>query len=41
MARTTGASSTVLTSLGVEPPSIDVWAFGIDDGSITEQYPRT
>jgi uncharacterized damage-inducible protein DinB len=32
---------TALTSLGVEPPSIDVWDFGVDDGSITERYPTT
>jgi uncharacterized damage-inducible protein DinB len=32
---------TALTSLGVEPPSIDVWTFGVDDGSITERYPTT
>ena len=32
---------TALTSLGVGPPSIDVWTFGVDDGSITERYPTT
>ena len=32
---------TALTSLGVEPPSIDVWTFGVIDGSITERYPTT
>jgi uncharacterized damage-inducible protein DinB len=32
---------TALTSLGVEPPSIDVWNFGVDAGSITERYPTT
>jgi uncharacterized damage-inducible protein DinB len=32
---------TALTSLGLEPPSIDAWTFGVDDGSITERYPTT
>jgi hypothetical protein len=36
---------TALTSLGVEPPSFDVWpsmsGTSVDDGSITERYPTT
>ncbi len=27
---------TALTSLGIEPPDIDVWAFGFDTGRVTE-----
>ena len=30
---------TVLTTLGVEPPSIDVWAFGLDTGRTVEVLP--
>jgi uncharacterized damage-inducible protein DinB len=30
---------TALTALGVEPPSIDVWNFGVDEGSVTEVMP--
>ena len=30
---------TALTSLGVEPPSIDVWDFGLAAGRSTERYP--
>ncbi len=32
---------TALTSLGVEPPDIDVWAFGLKDGRIVEVPPTT
>ena len=28
--------STALTLLGVEPPAIDVWAYGIDTGRVTD-----
>jgi uncharacterized damage-inducible protein DinB len=30
---------TVLTSLGIEPPDIDVWAFGAQDGRVVEVPP--
>jgi uncharacterized damage-inducible protein DinB len=30
---------TALTSLGVEPPFIDVWDFGLEDGRVTEVPP--
>jgi uncharacterized damage-inducible protein DinB len=30
---------TALTSLGIEPPSIDVWAFGEADGRVVEAPP--
>jgi hypothetical protein len=30
---------TAFTTLGVEPPSIDVWDFGLHDGSVTEVLP--
>jgi uncharacterized damage-inducible protein DinB len=30
---------TALTSLGVEPPSIDVWDFGADTGRVTDRWP--
>jgi uncharacterized damage-inducible protein DinB len=30
---------TALTSLGIEPPSIDVWAFGEIDGRVSETSP--
>jgi len=30
---------TALTSLGVEPPFIDVWDFGEEDGRVTETQP--
>ena len=30
---------TALTSLGVEPPKIDVYAFGLDTGRIVEKMP--
>jgi uncharacterized damage-inducible protein DinB len=32
---------TALTTLGVEPPAIDVWDFGVQDGRVTEVLPRT
>ena len=32
---------TALTSLGVEPPSIDVWDFGWEDGRVTEVPPTS
>jgi uncharacterized damage-inducible protein DinB len=31
---------TALTTVGVEPPSIDVWAFGLDTGRIVEVLRR-
>jgi uncharacterized damage-inducible protein DinB len=31
--------STTLTLLGVEPPAIDVWAYGIDTGRVTDSPP--
>ena len=30
---------TALSSLGVEPPSIDVWDFGADTGRVTDRWP--
>lgn len=30
---------TALTALGIEPPSIDVWEFGVATGRIRETYP--
>ncbi len=30
---------TALSSLGVEPPSIDVWDFGADAGRVTDRWP--
>ena len=30
---------TALTSLGVEPPSIDVWEFGVSNGRVAEAFP--
>ena len=30
---------TTLTQLGIEPPSISVWDFGVATGSIVERYP--
>jgi uncharacterized damage-inducible protein DinB len=30
---------TVLTAIGVQPPSIDVWDFGVDTGLILEAFP--
>ena len=30
---------TALTQLGVEPPEIDVWAYGVASGRITEVAP--
>jgi uncharacterized damage-inducible protein DinB len=32
---------TALTMLGVEPPNIDVWAFGGEDGRVVEVPPRS
>jgi len=32
---------TALTTLGVEPPDIDVWAFGAQDGRVSETPPST
>jgi uncharacterized damage-inducible protein DinB len=32
---------TALTTFGVEPPAIDVWDFGVQDGRVTEVPPRT
>ncbi len=32
---------TVLTTLGVEPPLIDVWDFGEQDGRVVEVQPRS
>ena len=30
---------TALTSLGIEPPSIDVWSYGVEAGRSVERYP--
>ena len=32
---------TVLTTLGIEPPAIDVWDFGLEDGRVAEIPPTT
>jgi uncharacterized damage-inducible protein DinB len=32
--------ATALTSLGIEPPGIDVWDFGRDEGRVFETEPR-
>jgi uncharacterized damage-inducible protein DinB len=32
---------TVLTTLGVEPPAIDVWDFGAQNGRVVEMSPAT
>jgi len=32
---------TVLTTLGVEPPAIDVWDFGLVDGRVVEVPPTS
>lgn len=32
---------TALTALGIEPPDIDVWSFGVDAGRVVEVYPTT
>jgi uncharacterized damage-inducible protein DinB len=32
---------TVLTTLGVEPPAIDVWDFGVQDGRVVEVQPTS
>ena len=32
---------TALTTLGVEPPSIDVWDFGAQDGRVVEIPPSS
>jgi len=32
---------TALTTLGVEPPAIDVWDFGVEAGSVTEIPPTS
>ena len=32
---------TALTTLGVEPPAIDVWDFGLQDGRVVEVPPST
>jgi uncharacterized damage-inducible protein DinB len=32
---------TALTTLGVEPPAIDVWDFGLDDGRVVEVPPTS
>jgi hypothetical protein len=30
-----------LTSLGVKPPNIDAWEYGVDDGRVVEIPPDT
>jgi uncharacterized damage-inducible protein DinB len=30
---------TALTSLGVEPPAIDVWDYGLANGRVTDRMP--
>jgi uncharacterized damage-inducible protein DinB len=32
---------TALTSLGIEPPGIDVWDFGLQDGRVVEVQPKS
>jgi uncharacterized damage-inducible protein DinB len=32
---------TALTTLGVEPPAIDVWDFGLEDGRVVEVQPSS
>jgi uncharacterized damage-inducible protein DinB len=32
---------TALTSLGAEPPSIDVWDFGVEVGRVVEVHPSS
>jgi uncharacterized damage-inducible protein DinB len=32
---------TVLTTLGIEPPAIDAWDFGLEDGRVTEIPPTS
>ena len=32
---------TALTTLGVEPPAVDVWDFGVKTGRSVERYPAT
>ena len=32
---------TALTSLGVEPPPIDVWDFGVEHGRVVEVFPTS
>jgi uncharacterized damage-inducible protein DinB len=32
---------TALTSLGVEPPAIDVWDYGLANGRVTDRMPKT
>jgi uncharacterized damage-inducible protein DinB len=32
---------TALTSLGVEPPAIDVWDYGLANGRVTDRMPET
>jgi uncharacterized damage-inducible protein DinB len=31
---------TALTNLGIEPPDIDLWAFGEAEGTVTETPPK-
>jgi uncharacterized damage-inducible protein DinB len=31
---------TALSALGVDPPSVDVWDFGVHQGGVIERYPR-
>lgn len=33
--------STALTAMGLQPPAIDVWTFGLDAGSVTEVTPTS
>jgi hypothetical protein len=28
-----------MTTLGLDPPSIDLWDYGIENGRVTEEYP--
>ena len=32
---------TALTTLGVEPPGIDVWDYGVEAGRVTETEPTS
>ena len=39
--RSSGQICTALTTLGLEPPLIDVWAFGLQTGRVVEVPPTS
>ena len=41
MGRITAARCTALTTLGIQPPSIDVWDFADTQGRLTEIPPTS